>query len=121
MKPILPQEWEPQRISYDAWQEIHSRVHALIDAALLNAAGVLKGTTASIGGGALLAGAVASGTVSIPGANIGMVANASPSIYPGDGFTWSAQVTSANTVTVRVTAVVAGTPNASTYLVRVVL
>lgn len=36
MKPILPKAWEPTRIDYDAWEEIHSRVHAQLAA---NAAG----------------------------------------------------------------------------------
>lgn len=31
MKPVLPLEWEPSKISYQAWQEIHSRAHTIID------------------------------------------------------------------------------------------
>lgn len=80
----------------------------------------LSGTSGSIGGGALLAGACTSGTVSITGATTSMVAIAAPNTYPGDGNIWSAQVTSANTVTVRVCAVIASTPTASTYNVRVI-
>lgn len=79
----------------------------------------LSGTTPSIGGGALLAGACASDTVTVAGAITSMVSSASPNTYPGDGSTWSAQVTSSNTVTVRVCATVALTPTASTYNVRV--
>lgn len=82
--------------------------------------GSFSGTTGSIGGGALLAGACTSGTVSITGATTSMVAVASPNTYPGDGSLWNAQVTSSNTVTVRVCADVALTPTASTYNVRVI-
>lgn len=80
----------------------------------------LTGTTVSIGGGALLAGACASNTVTVSGATTSMTVVASPNTYPGDGSMWSAQVTSANTVTVKVCAIVALTPAGSTYNVRVV-
>ncbi len=81
---------------------------------------IFPGTSGSIGGGALGAGACTSGTVSITGATTSMVAVASPNTYPGDGATWSAQVTSSSTVTVYVCATVALTPGASTYNVRVI-
>lgn len=77
------------------------------------------GTSGSIGGGALAAGACTSGTVAITGAATTMVAVASPNTYPGDGSYWDAQVTAANTVTVKVCAAIALTPAASTYNVRV--
>jgi hypothetical protein len=80
---------------------------------------VLSATTGSIGGGALAAGACASGTVSVTGASTSMVADASPNTYPGDGDYWNARVSAAGTVTVKVCAVVAQTPAASTYSVRV--
>lgn len=80
---------------------------------------VLSGTTGSIGGGALAAGACASGTASVTGATTSMVADASPNTYPGDGDYWNARVSAAGTVTVKVCAVVAQTPAASTYSVRV--
>lgn len=80
----------------------------------------LAGTTGSIGGGALAAGACTSGTVSITGATTSMVAVASPNTYPGDGAVWDAQVTAAGTGTVKVCAIVALTPTASTYNVRVI-
>lgn len=83
------------------------------------AAPQFSGTSGSLGGGALIAGACASTTVSITGAATSMVATTGPNTYPGDGATWSAQVTSSNTVTVRVCATVALTPTASTYNVRV--
>lgn len=80
----------------------------------------LGGTTGSIGGGALLAGACTSGTVSVTGATTSMVAVANPNTYPGDGSEWEAYVSSSNTVTVKVCAIVALTPTASTYNVRVI-
>ncbi|MDS0849320.1 hypothetical protein [Burkholderia cenocepacia] len=79
----------------------------------------LSGTSGSIGGSALSAGACSSGTVSISGATTSMVARATPVTYPGDGNLWEAYVSSANTVTVKVCAIVAGTPAASAYNVRV--
>lgn len=80
---------------------------------------ILAGTSGSIGGGALLAGACASGTLTVTGATTSMVALTDPNTYPGDGTLWDAQVTSANTVTVKVCAIIAITPTASTYNVRV--
>lgn len=80
----------------------------------------LSGLTASLGGGALLAGACTSGTVTVTGATTSMPAVTSPNTYPGDGIVWDAQVTSANTVTVKVCAILGLTPTASTYNVRVI-
>jgi hypothetical protein len=59
--------------------------------------------------------------VTVTGATTSMVADASPTTYPGNGFLWSAQVTAANTVTVRVCNYTQGslTPTAGTYNVRV--
>ena len=79
----------------------------------------LVGTTASIGGSALAAGACSSDTVTVGGASVGMGAAATPSTYPGDGMMWNAYVSAANIVTVKVCADVAGTPFASVYNVRV--
>jgi hypothetical protein len=61
-------------------------------------------------------------TVAIAGATTSMVAITDPVTYPGDGFVWAAQITAANTVTVRVCryATGSGTPTASTYNVRVI-
>jgi hypothetical protein len=83
---------------------------------------VFSGTTAAIGGSSLAAGVCASSTVTIAGAATSMVAvaDASTTAVPGAGFVVLAQVTSANTVTVSVCAIVIGTPTASTYLVRVI-
>ena len=79
----------------------------------------LSATSASIGGGALLAGACASTATTVTGATVGMAVVATPNTYPGDGNIWSAYVSAASTVTVKVCAIVAMTPTASTYNIRV--
>ncbi len=81
----------------------------------------LYGLSGSIGGGALAAGAAASGTVTVTGAAVGHAVVVVPNTDPGVGFCIQAFVTSANTVTVRVIAIVAGTPTASTYVVFVLI
>lgn len=78
-----------------------------------------SGVTGSIGGGLLTAGSCTSGTAAVSGATTSMVAMASPVTYPGDGTSWFAYVSAGNTVTVKVCAMVALTPGASTYNVRV--
>lgn len=80
----------------------------------------LVGTSGSIGGNALVAGACSAGTVSITGADTTMVVQTTPVTYPGDGAEWEAYVSSANTVTIKVCAIIALTPTASTYNVRVI-
>ena len=80
----------------------------------------LSGTTTSIGGGALLAGAAATGTVNIVGATTGMAVIVSPVTYPGDGVDWQGYVSSTGVVTVKVTGIVAVTPAASIYNVRII-
>lgn len=84
-------------------------------------AATLSGTTGSIGGGALLLGNCASGTVTVTGATAGQVAkaNTSDGTFIGGSFQVQADVTSSNTVTVNVCAVVAGTPGAKSYNVKV--
>lgn len=82
--------------------------------------GTLTATTGSIGGGALLAGACTSGTVSVTNAATTMAVQVSPNTYPGDGVFETAYVSSAGTVTVKVCASIAETPTASTYNVRVI-
>jgi hypothetical protein len=77
----------------------------------------LIGTTGSIGGSALAAGACSSGTSTVTGATTGMAV--ALGTYPGDGFYAQGYVSAANTVTVKVCAVVSGTPAAQTYSVRV--
>jgi hypothetical protein len=53
LKPILPKPFEPKRIDYDAWEEIHSRVHALIDTGVAGAVPTSRkvNTTAPLSGG----------------------------------------------------------------------
>jgi hypothetical protein len=80
----------------------------------------LTGTTSSIGGGALLAGACTSGTAAVTGSTTAMSAIASPVTYPGDGAMWDAYVSTAGTVTVKVCALVGVTPSATAYNVRVI-
>jgi hypothetical protein len=83
---------------------------------------MLLGTTGSIGGGALLAGGCTTGTVSVAGAQPGMpvVVTASDGTnIPGLGTDISGTVTSTGTVTVTVCALLALTPGAKTYSVRV--
>jgi|SRR5580692_3402126 hypothetical protein len=79
----------------------------------------LSGTTGSIGGSLLVA-TCTSGTVTITGAAVGMVATTNPTTYPGVNIQWQAYVSAANTVTVNVcTSGLTLTPTATTYRVRV--
>jgi hypothetical protein len=80
----------------------------------------LTGTTGSIGGGALIAGACTSGTVAVTNSTTAMAVAASPVTYPGDGAYWMGYVSTNGTVTVKVCQAIAGTPTASTYNVRVI-
>lgn len=80
----------------------------------------VSGTTGSIGGGALGAGACASGTVAITGLTTAMAVTATPVTYPGDGNTWMAYTSAAGTATIKVCAIIAGTPTASAYNVRII-
>lgn len=81
---------------------------------------VLTGTTGSIGGGALLAGACASGTVAVTGSTTAMAVSVTPNTYPGDGTLMYGYVSVNGTVTVKVCVIVALTPTSSTYNVRVI-
>jgi len=85
---------------------------------------VLSGTTGSIGGSALLVNACASGTATVTGATTGMAIGVTPVADPNAGtsqsYDWYGTVTGTNTVTVYVCAIVAGTPTATTYNVRVI-
>ncbi len=90
----------------------------------MSAGAPLSGTTGSIGGSLLTVGASASGTATVTGATVGMVCTAQPSdgtnLY-ALGANIGCTVTAANTVTVNVVAIVALTPVAKTYTVRVIL
>jgi hypothetical protein len=78
-----------------------------------------SGTTAAIGGLPLQTGQCIAGMVRVSGITGSMVATTSPAGDPGDGFTWQAYVSAANTVTVKVCAINKGTPKAVPYNVRV--
>ena len=80
-----------------------------------------SGVSASLGGSALAAGARATVSVTIPGARTHMAVEVSPAggVDPGAGVVWSGRVTADDTVEVSVTAIVAATPVAATYNVRV--
>jgi hypothetical protein len=82
---------------------------------------VFSGTTASMGGSPLIAGQCVLAQVTVKGAAIGMVVAVSPAgAGPGAGFTWQGWVAGANSVTVSLCAIVAGTPHAATYNYRVI-
>ena len=80
----------------------------------------LCATTASIGGGALLAGGCTSGTVAVVSSMTGSTVSIAPNTYPGDGIFWYGYVSANGTVTVKVCSILALTPTASTYNVRVI-
>lgn len=82
----------------------------------------MNGTTGSIGGSVLIAGACSTGTVTVNGAAVGMpvlVSASDGTNIPALGVNLSGTVTAANTVSVSVCAIVALTPTAKTYSVRV--
>jgi hypothetical protein len=96
-----------------------TQVSAFVNANLPAASVPLAGTTTSIGGGALTAGACTTGTVAVTSASTGMAVAVSPVTDPGTSITWEGFVSSAGTVTVRVCALIAATPTAVAYNVRV--
>ncbi len=75
----------------------------------------LNGTTGSIGGAPLLAGACSSDTAAVSGALNSMNCAATPVTYPGDAIVWKAYVSAPDVVTVKVCAMVDATPTASIY------
>lgn len=83
-------------------------------------AGGFSGSTASLGGGLLAAGGCSTVNTTVTGATTSMAAVATPTTFPGNGNTWMARVSAADTVTVYLCAMVLGTPTASTYNVRVI-
>jgi hypothetical protein len=80
----------------------------------------MQATTGSIGGGALLAGACTSGAVAVASSLTGNAVIVSPNTYPGDGIIWYGYVSVNGTVTVKACAILALTPTASTYNVKVI-
>ncbi len=83
----------------------------------------LSGLSSAIGGSALILGQQATTTVSITGASAaiadGAVVQVTPTGDVGDGFVWTGSLTAADTITVKVICVVAGTPASLTYNVKV--
>lgn len=81
----------------------------------------LTGTTGSIGGGVLIAGAANTTTVTVAGATTGQTCSVSAQggVDIGVGAAVQCWVSSANTVTVRETAIIGLTPAASTFRVTV--
>jgi len=77
----------------------------------------LTGTTGSIGGSALSAGACTTGTASVTGAVVGhpVAVSASDGSLPNGLLILSAAVTTTNTVTVQLCATASVTPVAKTY------
>lgn len=116
--PAIAHEWID---AYNAATGVFSQTQpAFTDiSGTLQAGQLLNGTTTSLGGSLMTPGQSITVTVAIVGATTAMVAATSPETYPGDGFLWDAYVSGADTVTVRVTSTVTGTPNASLYNVRV--
>ena len=80
---------------------------------------VLKGTTGIIGGSALLVNNCSTGTVTLASVTNAMVISVTPVADPNSttvqDYTWYGYMSSTNTVTVKVCALVAGTPAATTY------
>jgi hypothetical protein len=83
----------------------------------------MSGTTGSIGGSLLASvGAATTGTITIQGASVGQpcIATASDGTNMlAIGFMVHCDVTTANTVTVTVAALIIGTPTSKTYFVRI--
>lgn len=108
----------------DLWAE-SGAVPNFIVANTLTVAGVpvlgrLTGTTGSLGGSALAAGACSTTAITVTGATTSMAVVTTPVTYPGDGFYWRGYVSSANTVTASICSVTnSATPTASVYNVRV--
>jgi hypothetical protein len=80
----------------------------------------LAASTGRIGGSPLLAGECTAGNVTVRNATAEMAVAVAPTTYPGDGFFWQGFVPTPGTVTVKVCAIIAGTPKASRYNVRVI-
>lgn len=76
-------------------------------------------TTPSIGGFTLGAGGCFTQSASMPGLTLGMTPVATPETFPGNGVFWSAYVSNASQVTVKVCNTIAGYVGASIYDVTV--
>jgi hypothetical protein len=93
-----------------------------LDGRISAASSDLEGTTASLGGSSIAAGATVSGTVTLTGAVVGqkVAVSASDGSLPNPLIVLSAAVTAANTVTVQLAAIATVTPTAKTYNVTVI-
>lgn len=80
----------------------------------------LSAMSGRISGGPLAAGTCLSGVVPVANATTAMTVEVSPNTYPGDGYVWYGFVNASGAVTVKVCAIVGGTPFPSTYNVRVI-
>lgn len=85
----------------------------------LPAAAVSPITTPSIGGFTIGAGGCFTQPASMPGLTLGMTPIATPETFPGNGVFWTAYVSNANEVTVKVCNTIAGYVGASIYDVTV--
>jgi hypothetical protein len=108
--------------SYDASTGVFTQTQPDYSDLTGTPAPILSGTTSSIGGSSLAAGACVDGTASVTSSTASMAVAVSPAADPGTGFTWNAWVSAAGTVTVRVCNVsgASATPTASAYNVRVI-
>ncbi len=79
----------------------------------------LSAVSASIGGSALIAGACATTSTTVTGATVGMAVYSTPTTFPGAGNLWHSYISAANTVVTEICAIIAATPVASTYQIRV--
>lgn len=101
----------------------HIRAGGATSSSSSNGPAALRGSSGSIGGGALAVGSCASGTARITGATSQMVpttvaaTKGAPGFSARGAFQVNAQVTAPDTVTVNVCAILAGTPTASNYIV----
>jgi hypothetical protein len=82
---------------------------------LLPAQIVINAVSPPTGAFNLAAGGCFTEAVTVSGAGIGMTVTASPRTFPGNGVTWEAYVSAANTVTVKVCSIIAAFVGSSVY------
>lgn len=79
----------------------------------------IPATSAAVGGSLLIAGGCQSSNLTVAGATTSMAVTVSPATDPGNSVQWQAFVSAADTVTIRVCAIVAATPASTVYNVKV--